>query len=86
MHKPHDLYTPTELLFLSLPPEQLIWWVGITPTDIDTLLGVPRPYHYAGCVEWTKSNCTNLSNKTTVVAPLVGACDDRKRTVHKSVS
>jgi hypothetical protein len=41
MHKPHDLYTPTELLFLSLPPEQLIWWVGISPTDIDTLLGVP---------------------------------------------
>jgi hypothetical protein len=42
MHKPHDLYTPAELLFLSLPPEQLIWWVGIAPTDIDTLLGVPE--------------------------------------------
>ena len=42
MHKPHDLYTPTELLFLSLPPEQLIWWVGFAPTDIDTLLGVPE--------------------------------------------
>ena len=42
MHRPRDLYTPTELLFLWLPPEQLIWWVGISPTDIDTLLGVPK--------------------------------------------
>jgi hypothetical protein len=48
MHKPHDLYTPTELLFLSLPPEQLIWWVGISPTGIGTLLGVPRGCHYGG--------------------------------------
>jgi len=31
MHKPRYLDTP-ELLFLSLPPEQLIWWVGVSST------------------------------------------------------